>query len=300
MISVRNAALLWLLAEYKVPLLFIGPMGGSGKTSLQNAVAYMLVTRSMALIMDVAELFLPHHHIVKPMFERIAYAHGIRSIDKAELIKQALRSGADIIVLNEARSREEFKALAEAITLGHGALTTFHAESYEAAKVRLATLGLEAEELLKLSVAVEVNMTRDVRYNGRTGVYEVVTRRFVRRINNASHYLDRIARDYGADYVGRQLAYREEFLTKAAAAGLDHQQLASLLYVFYKAPEQVLRGGLGQTIESASPEPINEANQQIGELPLPEELFRVDAELNGSGNPNQPFKDGEEEGGGNA
>ncbi|WP_243676206.1 ATPase, T2SS/T4P/T4SS family [Vulcanisaeta distributa] len=100
------------------------------------------MNRPMAIIMDVAELFLPYHKVVKPMFERVSYAHGIRSIDKAELIKQALRSGVDIIVLNEARSREEFRALAEAITLGHGALTTFHADNIKAAEVRLENLVL--------------------------------------------------------------------------------------------------------------------------------------------------------------
>ncbi|WP_243676409.1 ATPase, T2SS/T4P/T4SS family, partial [Vulcanisaeta distributa] len=147
MINIEDSARLWLLADHRVPILIIGPMG-SGKTSLQNAIAYMLVTRSMALIMDVAELFLPFHQVVKPMLERVAYAHGIRSIDKAELIRQALRSGVDVIVLNEARSGSEFKALAEAVTLGHGALTTFHAENIEAARARLRSLGFEAEELL--------------------------------------------------------------------------------------------------------------------------------------------------------
>jgi len=36
MISIDQAAMLWLLADYKVPILFVGPMG-AGKTTLQNA-----------------------------------------------------------------------------------------------------------------------------------------------------------------------------------------------------------------------------------------------------------------------
>ncbi len=225
------------------------------------------------MIMDVAELFLPHHQVVKPMLERIAYAHGIRSIDKAELIRQALRSGVDIIVLNEARSGSEFKALAEAITLGHGALTTFHAENVEAARARLrGGLGFEAEELLKLAVVVEVSMTREVRFNSETGVYEVVTRRFVRRIHNAEPYINALIRDYGPDYVNRQLGFRIAFLTKAVNAGLNHEQLANLLYVFYKQPEAVLKG-VDITAE------VSEAvNEQAKPLPLPNDLLSLDFE----------------------
>ncbi len=255
------------------------PMG-SGKTSLQNAIAYMLVTRSIALIMDVSELFLPHHQVVKPLFERVAYAHGIRSIEKAELIRQALRSGVDIIVLNEARSRDEFRALAEAITLGHGALTTFHAEDIEAAKARLSSLGIEAGDLLRLSVVVEVSMTRDVRYNSGTGVYEVVTRRFVRKVHNAEPYINALIRDYGTDYVNRQLELREAFLTRAVSANLNHEQLASLLYVFYKQPEAVLRG-MDITAEVNN----EQVSGDVKPLPLPDELLSLDSEL-------EPYKGG--------
>jgi Type IV secretory pathway, VirB11 components, and related ATPases involved in archaeal flagella biosynthesis len=59
-ISIDQAALLWLLADYKVPILFVGPMG-AGKTTLQNAIAFLLVDKVIALVMDVVELFLPYH-----------------------------------------------------------------------------------------------------------------------------------------------------------------------------------------------------------------------------------------------
>ncbi|ADN49557.1 type II/IV secretion system ATPase subunit [Vulcanisaeta distributa] len=272
MIGIEDSARLWLLADHKVPILITGPMG-SGKTSLQNAVAFMLVTKSMALIMDVAELFLPHHQVVKPMFERVAYAHGIRGIDKAELIRQALRSGVDVIVLNEARSRDEFRALAEAVTLGHGALTTFHAEDYRAAEVRLANMGLEAEELLKLSVVVEVGMSRDVRFNPETGVYEVVTRRFVRRIHNTEPYMNALVKDYGPDYVSRQLELRTAFLTKAVNANIDHEQLAGLLYVFYKQPEAVLKA-----VDVTAEVNTEQFSGEVKPLPLPDELLSLDSE----------------------
>ncbi|WP_243676410.1 hypothetical protein [Vulcanisaeta distributa] len=52
---------------------------------------------------------------------------------------------------------------------------------------------------------VEVGMSRDVRFNTETGVYEVVTRRFVRKIHNTEPYINALIRDYGVDYVNRQL-----------------------------------------------------------------------------------------------
>lgn len=232
MVAPGVAGLLWLLADYKVPILIVGPMG-SGKTSLQNAIAYMLTERTMTLIMDVAELFLPYHKVVVPMFERVAYAQGVRAIGKDELIRQALRSGVDIIVLNEARSPAEFKALAEAITLGHGALTTFHAEDYEAAKVRLASLGLDAERLLDIAVVVEVGMTRDV-VRQPDGTYTIVTRRFVRRVYNAVERLRELMRDYGRDRILSELRRRVVFLVQAARSWVGYRELAGLLDTFYK------------------------------------------------------------------
>ena len=232
MVSPGVAGLLWLLADYKAPILIIGPMG-SGKTSLQNAIAYMLTERSITLIMDVAELFLPYHKVVIPMFERVAHAHGVRAIGKDELIRQALRSGVDIIVLNEARSPEEFKALAEAITLGHGALTTFHAEDYEAARARLANLGIDAERLLDVAVVVELGMTRDVVLQP-DGVYTIVTRRFVRRVYNTRERLGELMRDYGRGRILGDLRRRIVFLAQTARSWIGYKELADLLDSFYR------------------------------------------------------------------
>ncbi|WP_148678337.1 type II/IV secretion system ATPase subunit [Vulcanisaeta distributa] len=279
MISIDDAARLWLLAEHKVPVLIIGPMG-AGKTSLQNAIAYMLVNRPMAIIMDVAELFLPYHKVVKPMFERVSYAHGIRNINKAELIKQALRSGVDIIVLNEARSYEEFKALAEAITLGHGALTTFHADNFKAAEVRLENLGLEARDLLNIAVVVELGIMKQSRYNQVTNVYELVTHRFVRSIFNSDEYMKILGKTYGDEYVIKQLQYRRAFLMRAVNSGLNYEQLAGLLYAFYKDPEKFIKNVENNTAGTSNSGQNSQNNQEI-----PEEVLKLDEEFT------NPFKD---------
>ncbi len=270
-ISVDQAALLWLLADYKVPILFVGPMG-AGKTTLQNAIAFLLVDKVIALVMDVVELYLPYHRVVLPMLERRAFARGIESIDKVKLISHALRSGADIILVNEARSDEEFRALLEAMTLGHGTITTFHAYDYGDAVTRLKVKGfVDAERFLSEAVVVEVALTKES-VRDSSGVVRVVHRRFVRNIINADRHMEVLTRDYGRDVIDKQLHYRVEFLTKALELNPTPEQLASLLYAFYKDPEGVLavKPSL-EAVESLS----------LPRLELPGEALALDSEVEG-------------------
>jgi flagellar protein FlaI len=270
-ISIDQAALLWLLADYKTPILFVGPMG-AGKTTLQNAIAFLLVDKVIALVMDVVELYLPYHRVVLPMLERRAFARGIESIDKVRLINHSLRSGADIILVNEAREDSEFRALLEAMTLGHGTITTFHANDYEDAVTRLKVKGfVDAERFLNEAVVVEVALTKEsVRDEG--GVVRVVHRRFVRSIRNADRHMEVLTRDYGKDTIDRQLHYRIDFLTKALELNPTPEQLASLLYAFYKDPESVL-----------SVKPSLEAVETLNlpKLELPSEVLSLDSEVEG-------------------
>ena len=276
-ISVDQAAMLWLLAGYKVPILFVGPMG-AGKTTLQNAIAFLLVDKVIALVMDVVELFLPYHRVVLPMLERRAYARGIESIDKVKLINHSLRSGADIILVNEARSDEEFRALLEAMTLGHGTVTTFHAYDYEDAVTRLKVKGFtEAERFLNEAVVVEVSLVKE-NVKDESGVIRVVHRRFVRSIINADRHMETLVRDYGKDAIDRQLRYRVDFLTKALELNPTPEQLASLLYAFYKDPESVL--SVKPSVEAV--EALN-----LPRLELPGEVLSLDSEVEGLFKQNQ-------------
>jgi len=270
-ISIDQAAMLWLLADYKTPILFVGPMG-AGKTTLQNAIAFLLVDKVIALVMDVVELYLPYHRVVLPMLERRAYARGIESIDKVRLINHSLRSGADIILVNEAREDSEFKALLEAMTLGHGTITTFHAYDYEDAVTRLKVKGfVDAERFLSEAVVVEVSLVKE-NVKDESGIVRVVHRRFVRTIRNTEKHMEALVRDYGKDTIDRQLHYRVEFLTKALELNPTPEQLASLLYAFYKDPESVL-----------SVKPSLEAVETLNlpKLELPSEVLSLDGEVEG-------------------
>jgi len=270
-ISIDQAALLWLLADYKTPILFVGPMG-AGKTTLQNAIAFLLVDKVIALVMDVVELYLPFHRVVLPMLERRAFARGIESIDKVRLINHSLRSGADIVLVNEARGDEEFRALLEAMTLGHGTITTFHASDYEDAVTRLKIKGFaDAERFLSEAVVVEVTLTKE-NVKDESGIVRVVHRRFVRTIRNTEKHMEALVRDYGKVIIDKQLRYRVDFLTKALELNPTPEQLASLLYAFYKDPESVLA-------TKPSLEAIESLN--LPKFELPSEVLSLDGEVEG-------------------
>jgi flagellar protein FlaI len=232
----------------------------------------LLVDKVIALVMDVVELFLPYHRVVLPMLERRAFARGIESIDKVRLINHSLRSGADIVLVNEARTDEEFRALLEAMTLGHGTITTFHAYDYEDAVTRLKVKGfVDAERFLSEAVVVEVTLTKE-NVKDESGIVRVVHRRFVRSIRNADRHMEVLTRDYGKDTIDRQLRYRIDFLTKALELNPTPEQLASLLYAFYKDPEGVL-----------AVKPSLEAVESLNllRLELPIEALNLDSEVEG-------------------
>ncbi len=155
MLTVNQAALLWKLADEKVPILIGGPMG-SGKTSLANAIAMMLKPSTLkVLIMDVDEMNLPGHLSIK-LFERRSFGLGVKPITKDELIAHALRMGADYVIVNEVREPGEVKAWLNAVTTGHGGITTFHADDYQQMVRRLSVLAPGSEEVLKNIIVVIV------------------------------------------------------------------------------------------------------------------------------------------------
>jgi flagellar protein FlaI len=91
--------------------------------------------------------------------------------------------------------------------------------------------------------------------------------------------METLVRDYGKDVFDKQLHYRVEFLTKAIELNPTPEQLASLLYAFYKDPEGVLATKPSlEAIESLS----------LPKLELPSEVLSLDNEVLGL--EKEPFK----------
>jgi len=154
-ISALMAAYYWILIENRAFVLVIGPMS-SGKTSMMNALLTMVSPNlKIATIEDTPELNLPHTHRLT-LKSRQAYSMVEQrfNIDLMDLTKFSLRVRPDYIVVGEARG-EEIKTLFQAGALGHGAVSSFHADSPEAAIVRMSSPPLnvlQAQQMLLWSL----------------------------------------------------------------------------------------------------------------------------------------------------
>jgi flagellar protein FlaI len=140
------AAYLSLLAEYRGYIMVLGPMS-AGKSTLTNCLLTMIdPTLKISTIEDVPELRIPHES-----WQRFKARHtysiteAMYDVDLMDLVKLSLRYRPDYVVVGETRG-EEIRALTQAAALGHGCITTLHAESPEAALVRMRSPPMDVAE----------------------------------------------------------------------------------------------------------------------------------------------------------
>jgi flagellar protein FlaI len=169
------AAWLWLSIEHKLPILVCGEMG-SGKTSLINALCGFIRPDSrIGTIEDVPEFKLP----LRPEnwlrhFTRESLTSQAKPISQGELLKQMLRENIQYLVVNEIRSEDDVLPWINAISSGHGGITSFHANSFEGVLIRMNSLGIKETNLLALSGGIifinkygeKKNMVRRIREIG--------------------------------------------------------------------------------------------------------------------------------------
>jgi pilus assembly protein CpaF len=153
---------------------------GAGKTTLLNALAARLPpAERLITVEDVAELRLPHDHVVR-LEARPANADGAGRVDIRELVRNALRMRPDRIVVGEVRGAEALDML-QAMNTGHeGSLSTCHANSPADAVRRLETMILMGEVALPLAAvrdqivsSVDLVVQIERRPGGERGVVEV-------------------------------------------------------------------------------------------------------------------------------
>lgn len=148
MLSLEQAAYLMYLIEHQYSILIVGGVA-SGKTTLLRALL-MLIPHNAKIITieDTPELQLPHTHW-DPLIVRRPRHGNTDMLNEIEMLTRiALRRRGDYLVIGETRGREA-RLLVQASTLGYGSLTTFHANSVEAAITRLTSppISLKRESL---------------------------------------------------------------------------------------------------------------------------------------------------------
>ncbi len=134
------AAYLWTLIEHGKTAMIAGGTG-TGKTSLLNAIS-LFIKPGMKIVSveDTPELNLPHPNWVQ-LTTRESYIVGGSSgteIKLFDLVKLSLRYRPDYIIVGEIRGEEAF-VLFQAMAVGHGGLSTIHAETLDYAIKRLTS-----------------------------------------------------------------------------------------------------------------------------------------------------------------
>jgi flagellar protein FlaI len=173
-LSPLMAAYLWILVEAQAFIVIIGSMG-AGKTTLLQALTglippyYRVVT-----IEDTPELRLPNPHWDSLITRVSIPGESLTEIGLEDLLKFALRRRADYVIVGEVRGREA-RLLAQAAALGHGSMTTFHADSPEAAILRLQMEPISLPQLFLKLITSIVHVRRVPVYGGkvRRRVYSI-------------------------------------------------------------------------------------------------------------------------------
>jgi flagellar protein FlaI len=124
--SAKMAAYLWLCLEYGMSL-FVSGETASGKTTTLNAMlSFINFKKKIYSAEDTPEVVVPHE-----VWQRLITRETVFDEAKVELfdlVKTALRSRPDYIIVGEVRGKEGSAAF-QAMQTGHAVLSTFHASS---------------------------------------------------------------------------------------------------------------------------------------------------------------------------
>lgn len=139
------AAYIWLLIDAKAFFLVIGPTAAGKTTTIGAIISMMHPGVKVTTIEDTPELRIPHDHWQR-LITRKGYSifESKYDIDMNALVKLALRSRPDYIVVGEVRG-EEASSLVQAVATGHGGITSFHASDPRSALVRLGSPPLNVQ-----------------------------------------------------------------------------------------------------------------------------------------------------------
>ncbi len=137
-ITSELAAYLWYCIERGVTMLIAGGTA-SGKTTLLNAIVSLIPPNNKVVsIEDTAELNLLHENWIQSVSRQTFIGNTINEITLFDLLRSALRQRPDIIIVGETRGREAY-TLFQAMSTGHGGLSTIHADSIEGVINRLVS-----------------------------------------------------------------------------------------------------------------------------------------------------------------
>jgi len=273
-----TAAYLWVMLENRMTLMVIGATA-AGKTTLLNAIAnFFKPGFKIVTIEETPELNLPHENWVQ-LVSRESYGLGeskVGEISLYDLVKVSLRYRPDYIIVGEVRGEEAF-VLFQAMSTGHGGMSTMHADSLDRAVKRLTSppMNVSPAYIPSLNIAIMTERTilpsggfaRRVKHVWEVEDYEKyreVVRwdptKDVHRVVAESYHLRLIAERTGkrVEDLYREIERRRVVLRWMRFKGIkETKEVFTYINKYYTYPEEVYSTAYTELKEiNALPQPI--------------------------------------------
>ncbi|MFH1470696.1 MAG: ATPase, T2SS/T4P/T4SS family, partial [Candidatus Micrarchaeota archaeon] len=148
--SSEAIAFLWLAMKIDTSIVVAGNTA-SGKTSTLNAIfSFVPLNERVLITEETPEINIPHRHRVSLI------ANTELGVSMGDLASDSLRMRPDRLVIGEARTGQEARALLDAITSGQarGSYATFHAQSGKETIARLLSLGILETDIEAIGLIV--------------------------------------------------------------------------------------------------------------------------------------------------
>lgn len=247
-LSLEEVAFLWLIVKYKIPIMIVGEMM-SGKTTLATAVLNLIPPKSKVITIEDA----PEIRLCTPYWTRATTRESFENpVTVFSLLRIAVRLSVDYVVVGEVRG-EEARDWAQAILLGHGAVTTFHADSPESALLRLTTppVSVNPQALRMLNIFVKmIPFRREASLERRAEIYiydeEKLTPLYI-----YDPVKDEISRSSGIESPVKSFSF---FKRVGLAHGVSLEDLESEYECMKKIVAEVYREAKGKDPSLATPD----------------------------------------------
>lgn len=255
-------AYLWFLIEKEKSILISGSTA-VGKTSFLNALSLFInPTAKVVSIEDTSELRLPHPNWI-PEVSRMGFGpHHYGEVTMYDLLKSSLRQRPDYLVVGEVRGKEA-SVMFHAMSTGHPAFSTIHADRMETVIDRLTTrpISLPPSILETLNIVIFLMKSKRggklVRRTGQiqeicgydTKEKELVYNKYVDwnpKDDTFSIYesklLDRIPKEIGLDKekIMEDIKHKKDILDWMKKKNIsDYRDVAKIIQLYYSEPKDV-------------------------------------------------------------
>jgi len=166
-LSLTMAAYLWILLDAKAFILVIGSTA-AGKTTTIGAISSLINPKMKIItIEDTPELRFGHTHWQRLITRKsTSMLEDKYEVTMDDLVRLSLRSRPDFIVVGEVRGKE-ISSLIQAVSTGHGGLTSFHATDASSTLVRMASPPMNVHLSGQMLISVILRQNRLVDAEGR-------------------------------------------------------------------------------------------------------------------------------------